>query len=318
MHQSLSWLTALLVVLLLVGCGSAPRLAEQIEQLPERAELDEVPFFPQAEYQCGPAALATMLKHRGVAASPDLLKDRVFLPGRRGSLQVELVAAARDHDLLVYPLEPRLDVLLAEVAAGNPVLVLQNLAFSWYPRWHFAVVVGYDRRERQLILRSGTTRRWVSDFASFDATWARGGRWAVLTLPPERIPARAELRPWLQAAVDLEQTGHAGAAGRAYQAAVRHWPEEGISWFALGNERYAAAEPVVAQRALLQAVTVEPPLAPAWGNLAHVLAEQGCTAQAALAQRCARRLEPQEERYARALSPAVRGGECPILPACPR
>ena len=87
-------------------------------------------------------------------------------------------------DALASTSRERHAAVLAEVAAGNPVLVLQNLAFDFYPQWHFAVVVGYDRRERTLILRSGTTRRLVDDFASFDQSWARGGRWAVLALPP--------------------------------------------------------------------------------------------------------------------------------------
>ncbi len=320
MHQSLrrQAFGLLLAGLLLGGCATAPPLSSKAEQLPERVDLSEVPFFPQAEYQCGPAALATMLNQRGVSTTPGLLKDRVFLPGRDGSLQVELVAAARDHDLLVYPLAPQLEVLLAEVAAGHPVLVLQNLAFDWYPRWHFAVLVGYDRRKQQLILRSGTTRRWVTNFASFDATWARGGRWAVLTLPPDKLPARAKLRPWLTAASDLEQTGHAAAAGRAYEAAVRHWPREGVAWFSLGNARYAAQDFDGAQTALKQAVTVEPTLAPGWANLAHVLAEQGCATPAGRAQQCARALVPEESRFREALPAATRAGACTLLPACPQ
>jgi tetratricopeptide (TPR) repeat protein len=53
-------------VLLAAGCASlAPQTAKLHDTLApalhERVELTEVPFFPQSEYQCGPAALATVL-----------------------------------------------------------------------------------------------------------------------------------------------------------------------------------------------------------------------------------------------------------------
>ncbi|HAQ87551.1 MAG TPA: hypothetical protein DCR78_14050, partial [Pseudomonas sp.] len=148
-------LILLFAVILLGACARTPIVPVGASGLPERVELDEVPFFPQEDYQCGPAALATMLTQRGVATEPQQLVERVYLPQRKGSLQVEMVAAARSHELLVYPLEPQLQAVLTEVAAGNPVLVLQNLAFDRWPQWHFAVVVGYDLAAQTIVLRSG-------------------------------------------------------------------------------------------------------------------------------------------------------------------
>lgn len=182
----------LALAVLLTGCASGLLLPPQSERLPERIELVDVPFYPQEDYQCGPAALATVLVHRGVTTSPEALVPKVYLPERRGGLKLELVAAARQSGMLVYPLQPSLDALLAQVAAGNPVLVMQNLGLDWYPQWHFAVVVGYDRAKDELVLRSATTRRWVTDLRSFDRTWARAERWAVVTLPPNNCrPSRA-------------------------------------------------------------------------------------------------------------------------------
>ncbi len=116
-------------------------------------ELSATPFFPQSDYQCGPAALATVLTASGVTTTPEALVPKVYLPGRQGSLQPELVAAARQYDRLAYVLEPALAQVVAEVAAGRPVLVMQNLGLASYPVWHFAVVVGYDREAEQLVLR---------------------------------------------------------------------------------------------------------------------------------------------------------------------
>ncbi|HLA30735.1 MAG TPA: PA2778 family cysteine peptidase [Pseudomonas sp.] len=320
MHKSLivSRLLTLALILLLAACAKSPLLPPETSRLPERIELNSVPFFPQSAYQCGPAALATMLSQRGIVTSPGLLQDRVFIPEREGSLQVEMVATARAYDMLVYPLQPRLEAVLAEAAAGNPVLVLENRAFGWYPVWHFAVVVGYDQRERSLILRSGTTRRWLTSFASFDKSWARGGRWAVLTLPADKLPAQAELRPWLKAASDLEETGRSEAAQRAYGTAVRQWPAESVAWFALANSRYASGDVAGAEDALRKSLAQQADFAAGWFNLSQLLNERGCPQVAEQARACAQRLAPGDKRFAAGLTPpAIRARQCSAVPVCP-
>jgi hypothetical protein len=302
----------------LAGCAGKLQLPAGSERLPVAVELRDTPFFPQKDYQCGPAALATMLVQRGVDTSPEALVPRVYLPARQGSLKLELVAAARQHGLLVYPLRPGLDALLAQVAAGHPVLVMQNLGFDWWPQWHFAVVVGYDRAREELVLRSATTKRWITGFTAFDNTWRRAGRWAVLTLPPERLPAEAQLQPWLQAASDLEETGQREAAERAYRTAAMHWADEPLPLFALGNARYAAGDRAGAEQALRASVQRRPDFAIGWFNLSEVLNERGCAAQASAARACARKLAPADRRLAAPLDPpGRREGACPVLPACP-
>ena len=302
--------------ILLGACARNP-VVVTTPDLPAQVELTDVPFFPQEDYQCGPAALATVLTHRGIDTNPDQLVGRVYLPERKGSLQVEMVAAARAHDLLVYPLEPRLDALLAEVAAGNPVLVLQNLAFDSWPQWHFAVVVGYDLPSQTIILRSGTTRRWTGSFHQFERSWIKGDRWAVVTVEPHRLPVSARETQWLQAASDLEQTGRKAAALKAYQAATQRW-DSGLAWFALGNSRYAEGDRQSAERALRNSVASDGAFAPGWFNLGQVLAERGCPAQAASAKACAVQLAPEDKRFAADLSPQrERGAACEPLPPCP-
>lgn len=285
--------------------------------LPEQAELAEVPFFPQQDYQCGPAALATMLSQRGIETGPDRLVERVYIPERKGSLQVEMVAAARAHGLLVYPLQPKLEALLAEVAAGNPVLVLQNLAFDQWPQWHFAVVVGYDLAEQQIILRSGTTKRWVGSFHQFERSWVKGGRWAVLTLEPDHLPAFAQETVWLAAASDLEQVGQVAAAQRAYRVAGDRW-RSGLPWFALANSHYNEGDQLAAEQALRSSLEKDNRFAPGWFNLSQVLAERGCATAAAQARACAVRLAPSDARFGAALPETSQpSASCQALPRCP-
>lgn len=311
-------LVLLFFVVFLGACARTPIVPIGSAELPERVDLDEVPFFPQEDFQCGPAALATMLTQRGIDTGPEQLVGRVYLPGRKGSLQVEMVAAARAHDLLVYPIEPRLEALLTEVAAGNPVLVLQNLAFDSWPQWHFAVVVGYDLSAQTIILRSGTTRRWTGSFRQFERSWAKGDRWAVVTVMPDQLPETAKETVWLKAANDLEQTGRIDAARQAYEAAAEHW-SGGLSWFALGNSWYAQGDKSAAESALRTSVQRDETFAAGWFNLSQVLAERGCTKQSSKARECAVQLAPEDERFTAEL-PAGQGDEaaaCEAPPPCP-
>ena len=130
---------------LLSGCATPPQLAELERQwpaqLPDRVLLAQVPFHPQEDKLCGPATLAMVVQAAGKSATPEQLTSQVYLPGRHGALQLEMLAAARRQGLVAYPLAPTLQALLTEVASGHPVLVLQNLALPMSPMWRRASVV---------------------------------------------------------------------------------------------------------------------------------------------------------------------------------
>jgi tetratricopeptide (TPR) repeat protein len=195
---------------------------------------------------------------------------------------------------LVYPLQGGLPDLLQEVAAGNPVLILQNQAFAWYPRWHYAVVVGYDLQRGLLILRSGRERRWITDFKTFMNTWRRAGDWAVVTLAPGSLPATASAPHYLRAANDLEQIGDYRAARLAYQTAVEAWPDNATAWLALGNSAYRDADWATAAAAFRQAAELAPDDTAAWNNLAYALAANGRRTQALAALEKALSLAPED------------------------
>lgn len=274
---------ALLILLWLGGCAT-PQTQQLLKQnsnnLPQQVELVEVPFYPQETHQCGPAALATVLNAGSVKVTPQDLIPQVYLPGREGSLQVEMLAATRRNGLLAYELAPRLDDLLGEVAAGSPVVVLQNLGLSWYPVWHYAVVVGYDLQRKKIIMRSGQEYRQVLSFTTFENTWQRSGYWAMLALPPNKMPQTAVETVYVAAALALEKSGQAKNAQTAYEAALKHWPLNLTARIGMGNAAYALNNLKHAEIAYRQATLDHPDSLIAFNNLAQVLADQQRYAEA--------------------------------------
>lgn len=239
-----------------------------------RVELSRTPFFAQTAYYCGPASLATILNASGVEVGLEELGELVYLPARRGSLQVEMSAAVRHYTRMPYRIEPAIGALLAELRAGRPVLVFQNLGIDLIPVWHYAVVIGYDAGADTISLRSGETRRRVMDAGDFMDTWERADKWGIVALRPGELPAEPDLRRYLAAAAAM-QTAAPEQALTWLQAAGRHWPHSALARFALGNGLYAVGDGAAALAAYREALARDSGLLAARNNLAHLLAERG-------------------------------------------
>lgn len=270
-------LAGVFVCALLAGCAT-PQLSQLSQRwpadLPASASLREVPFFPQEDYECGPAALAMVASAAGVPRRPEDLVAQVYVPGRQGSLQPEMLAASRRQGLPAYQLKPELESLLREVAAGHPVVVFQNLSLPVSPIWHYAVVIGYDRERNRLVLHSGRTERLEMTLATFERTWARGGHWAMVALAPTQLPATAEADGYAAAVAALERVDPR-AAQAAYARALQAWPEQRTLLLGAGNSAYALGERERAAEAYRQATAAHPDFAVAWNNLAQVLLDLG-------------------------------------------
>ncbi|MGQ0428836.1 MAG: PA2778 family cysteine peptidase, partial [Gammaproteobacteria bacterium] len=263
------------------GCAGSPRLAEGLPPASPRViELTDTPFFPQEDYQCGPAALATLLRASGVEVTPAQLAPQVYLPARSGSHQAELMAAARRHNRMPYVLEQTAHELIAELEEGRPVLVLLNLGVRLRPVWHYAVLIGYDAGLDLAILRSGRERRLEMPWEKFALAWHRGGRWTITTLDPRSVPAHAGPARYLEAAAALESAGQRAAAATAYDTAIARWPDEPLAFLGRGNVAYAAGEFEPAADKYLRAIQLAPDNAAARNNLAQVLADLGCIVEA--------------------------------------
>ncbi len=291
---------AFLLGFLLSGCAakqSQSLLERKPENLTIAARVEHVPFFAQTEYQCGPAALAMMLNWAKIPVTPERLKPKLFIPGKKGSLQIEMMAVPRQYGILAYPLAPQLADLLHEVSAGHPVLVFQNLALSWYPQWHYAVVIGYDLQDKTITLHSGLEAEYSIPLSTFEHTWERAGYWAMLALTPGNLPVTAEEVRFMKAAVNLEKARQPQAAVIAYEAALARWPDNLAAQMGRGNSYYALGHLGKARQAFYQATVDHPDAAPAFNNLAQIYLEQNQLDKARGAIQQAIRLDGESRVY---------------------
>ncbi|HLT64564.1 MAG TPA: PA2778 family cysteine peptidase [Pseudohongiella sp.] len=289
------------ISLLLSACVSAPQTAQLAQQVPSAlsapVNLDNVPFFPQEDYQCGPAALATVLQASAVNVLPEQLVSQVYIPARRGSLQIEMLAAARRYGRLPYVLDGSLAEMLEEVGTGKPVLVMQNLGLSRLPQWHYAVVVGYDLGRSEIRLRSGTIRDYVIPLSLFEKTWARAEHWAVVVLEPGQLPLHADETTYFQHVADFEFAQEGEPALRAWQAGLERWPGSRLLSMGLSNQLYAQGRLQESAEVLQKLLQADNSIAAAHNNLAWILSESGESDLALSHARQAVALAPDEEMF---------------------
>ncbi len=273
------------------GCTSLPladRAAQSIDQpnaasvwpdsLSSQVTLSQVPFFAQQDHQCGPAALASLLRYSGVRTSPEALTPQVYTPGLQGSLQLDLIGAARRAGRIPYRIAPNAAAMGLELAAGHPVLVLQDVGHLT-PVWHFAVVVGYNRATREVLLHSGDQAQLRLSMERFDRSWAAGQRWGLVILSPEQIPASATAPDYLQQVAAMEGI-RPGAAESAYQTSLKRWPDTLTALMGLGNLAYAQHHYHRAAHYFERAARAHPDSGDAFNNLAESRLQLGQMQQA--------------------------------------
>jgi tetratricopeptide (TPR) repeat protein len=262
--------------ILLAGCSVNPPLDLAQVATAHSALLPSVPFYPQTDYECGPAALAGVLGASGVSATPEALSPQVYLPDRHGSLQIELGAAMRRAGRIPYRVDATPEALVAELEARRPVLVLQNMRTRDFPVWHYAVLVGFDVPANRVYLNSAQQQTMPVSAPSFLRTWDWAQRWALVALRPGELPAGVQAVRYIDAVLSFEAVAGTAAAVPAWEVAMREWPQNALPYLALGNHAYASGDLQAAVGHYRRGLKFNPQQAALTNNLASVLGESGC------------------------------------------
>lgn len=218
--------------------------------------------------------------------SQNQIATSVYQSARGGSLQLDMQSYLRQQGLLAYTLPPTLTALLAALEARQPVLVLQNLAFDFFARWHYAVALGFTAHKQQLILHSGVYRHYHLKLSTFARTWARADNWALVALAPDALDFSLADATWLHLPVLLDEMilldelGNLKNPLAAYRqladlAARMNQPQtQAMALFRLGNHQYPQNPRQAARHFAKSAQLAATPWA--LNNLAAVYLELGC------------------------------------------
>ncbi|PIQ94853.1 MAG: hypothetical protein COY75_10160 [Nitrospirae bacterium CG_4_10_14_0_8_um_filter_41_23] len=167
----------IIVVLLLHSCATT-------NEIPEAKHLriiENVPFYPQETYQCGPASLAGVLNYQGVNITPDNIAKEIFSESARGTLNIDMILYTQRMGLNATQYRGSIEDLKKNIESGYPIIVLVDFGFSLYQVNHFMVVVGYN--ENGVIVNSGRDKDKFISEKDFIKAWERTKFWTLLIKP---------------------------------------------------------------------------------------------------------------------------------------
>lgn len=178
--------TALLIlhVCLLSGCSTGAKELE-IARPSQAVLIKDVPFFPQLDYQCGPASLAGVLNYHGDTVTPAEIAEAIYRQKIRGTVSLDMVLYARQRGFASKWYEGSTADIVRAVDSGSPLVVMIDLGFSLARAYHFMVITGYS--SQGVVANTGTTPQKLISWEKFMAQWEKTHNWTLLITPKQAV-----------------------------------------------------------------------------------------------------------------------------------
>lgn len=258
---------------MLSGCATTPLQYRKVLQehggLPSAQLIQNVEFKDQPAGSCGPVTLSMAMQASGKSISPEVLAGQMLTPGLNGSLQEDLVGSARRNGMLAIPVRNFND-LLVEISAGHPVIVFENLGLDWYPQWHYALVLGFDFPNQEVIMHSGHTPYLHESMKVFENSWKLSDYWALVILPLGELASSGNEREHVKAAVALEGAAKPYEAAIVYESILKKWPDSLVAAIGLSNIYFTQGKKMDAKTLLLKSQRFHPESEAIRNNLAVI------------------------------------------------
>jgi ABC-type bacteriocin/lantibiotic exporter with double-glycine peptidase domain len=181
-----------LVILLGLAAGSGLVRGERPTRSwgrprPSAHRIEEVPLAEGARDWCGPAALAAVLQYHGEETTAEEIARDIYLPGYRGSLNIDLLVWARKRGFEVWADAGSRERIMEAVCRDRPVICMVRKSGTVADRNHFVVVRGYDEGRGVLFVDGGEGREEVVGWEGFEREWGACGRWMLVAEGRQRV-----------------------------------------------------------------------------------------------------------------------------------
>ena len=145
--------------------------------------INNVPFYPQEDFQCGPASLAGVLNFWDIHVTPEEIATDIYSPSARGTLNLDMILYPEKKGMKATHYKGSIDDIRNKIDLGYPVIVLVDLGLLIYQQNHFMVVVGYD--ENGIVANSGKDRFKPIPLKNFIKTWEKTNFWTLWIKPKQ-------------------------------------------------------------------------------------------------------------------------------------
>lgn len=148
--------------------------------------IEGVPFFPQDEYMCGPAALASVIGYYGTEAGMEAVAAEVYSEKLKGSLPMDLLLYAKAKGFEAKYYKGSMAGLKESLTRNEPLILFLNLGYSFYPVGHYVVATGMDDAAGVVFAHSGMEKEQAFTMKALEKSWSKTGYSTLLVRPKAR------------------------------------------------------------------------------------------------------------------------------------
>lgn len=178
-----------MITLSLTGCASYDKYRKESSDTyyPSSFYIQDVPFFPQKEFQCGPSVLASVFNFWGYKIDPEDISKAIYIENIKGTLKMDMLNLAKhfgdNSRVSVYEVKGDLEIIREDINSGYPVIVFVDLGIWNIRKGHYMLIVGYDDLKGGIIAYSGIEKDKFILYNRFMHIWKRGGYWGLRIIP---------------------------------------------------------------------------------------------------------------------------------------